>query len=51
MIVASFALRYGWSSGVAFAPYLLYQCVPTLTLDNVSFKFNDNALFERVALH
>jgi hypothetical protein len=38
-IAASFALRYGWSSGVAMAPYLLYSCVPKTTLDNVSFKF------------
>jgi hypothetical protein len=39
-IAASFALRYGWSSGVAIAPYLLYHCVPKITLDNVSFKFH-----------
>src|SRR5262245_10201606 len=50
-IAASFALRYGWSSGVAFAPYLLYACVPTITLGNVSFKFNDQGSFERAALH
>jgi ferric iron reductase protein FhuF len=50
-IAASFALRYGWSSGVAMAPYLFYSCVPTITLDNVSFKFNENGSFERVALH
>jgi ferric iron reductase protein FhuF len=50
-IAASFALRYGWSSGVAMAPYLLYHCVPNITLDNVSFKFNDNTSFERAALH
>ena len=50
-IAASFALRYGWSSGVAMAPYLLYHCVPKITLDNVSFKFSENTSFERVALH
>jgi ferric iron reductase protein FhuF len=50
-IAASFALRYGWSSGVAMAPYLFYSCVPTITLDNVSFKFNENGSFERAALH
>jgi hypothetical protein len=50
-IAASFALRYGWSSGVAIAPYLLYDCVPKITLDNVSFKFRDNTSFERAALH
>jgi hypothetical protein len=50
-IAASFALRYGWSSGVAFAPYLLYACVPAITLGNVSFRFNDQGSFERAALH
>jgi ferric iron reductase protein FhuF len=50
-IAASFALRYGWSAGVAMAPYLLYTCVPNITLDNVSFKFNENGSFERAALH
>jgi ferric iron reductase protein FhuF len=50
-IAASFALRYGWSSGVAMAPYLLYHCVPKITFDNVSFKFSENTSFERVALH
>jgi FhuF 2Fe-2S C-terminal domain len=50
-IAASFALRYGWSAGVAFAPYLLYACVPTIRLGNVSFKFNDQGSFERAALH
>jgi len=50
-IAAAFALRYGWSAGMAIAPYMLRHCVPTITLDNVSFKFHDNTLFERVALH
>lgn len=50
-IAASFALRFGWSAGVALAPYLLYACVPTIALDNISFKFHDNTFFERVALH
>jgi hypothetical protein len=50
-IAASFAVRYGWSAGVAMAPYLLYHCVPKITLDNVSFKFNENGSFERAALH
>jgi hypothetical protein len=50
-IAASFALRYGWSAGVAFAPYLLYACVPSITLGNVSFRFNEQGSFERAALH
>ena len=50
-IAASFALRYGWSSAVAIAPYLLHHCVPKITLDNVSFKFHETTSFERAALH
>ena len=49
-IVASFALCYGWSSGIAIAPYLFYQCVPKISLDNVSFKFHANTLFETSGL-
>src|SRR4029453_4902855 len=50
-IAASFALRYGWSSGVAMAPYLLSHCVPEISLQNISFKFSENTSFERFALH
>jgi ferric iron reductase protein FhuF len=50
-IAASFALRYGWSSGMAIAPYLLYACVPALALDNVSFQFHDQMSCDRVAWH
>jgi hypothetical protein len=50
-IAAAFALRYGWSAGMAIAPCVLGDCVPTITLDNVSLKFGANTLFERVALH
>lgn len=50
-IAAAFALRYGWSSGVAIAPYLTHHCVPNIALDNLSLKFTDRTFFERVALH
>ena len=50
-IAAAFALRYGWSAGVAIAPYLTHQCVPNIALDNVSLKFTESTLFERVSLH
>lgn len=50
-IAASFVLRYGWSSGIAMAPYILHHCVPRISLDNVSFKFHENTLFECAALH
>jgi ferric iron reductase protein FhuF len=51
-LVASFALRYGWSAGVAIAPFLLCRLVPNVTLENISIKFaGPYHLFERVALH
>ena len=50
IIAASFALRFGWSAGAAIAPYLLHACVPDIGLDNISLKFSDATLFERVAL-
>jgi ferric iron reductase protein FhuF len=50
-IAASFALRYGWSSGIAIAPFILRRCVPNIALDNVSFKFHQSTAFERMALH
>lgn len=48
---ASFALRFGWSSAVAFAPYLAEGFVPDVRLENVSLRFTEGALFERVSLH
>ena len=50
-IAASFALRYGWASAMAIAPYLRYHCVPDISLDNVSFKFKPSTFFERTAMH
>ena len=50
-IAAAFALRYGWSAGVAIAPSLTHHCVPNIALDNISLKFTESTLFERVALH
>ena len=50
-IAASFALCYGWSAGVAIAPYLFHQCVPNVSLDNVSFQFYENTFFQGAALH
>ncbi|HVZ34095.1 MAG TPA: (2Fe-2S)-binding protein, partial [Polyangiaceae bacterium] len=48
---ASFALRFGWASAVAIAPYLSDACVPDVALENVSLRFGSGVLFERVALH
>jgi hypothetical protein len=50
-IAASFALRYGWASAMAIAPYLRHRCVPDVALENVSFKFKESTFFERTAIH
>lgn len=50
-IAASFALRFGWASAMAIAPYLRHQCVPDIGLDNVSFKFTESTFFERTAIY
>jgi FhuF 2Fe-2S C-terminal domain len=50
-IAASFALRFGWASAMAIAPYLRHGCVPDIGLDNVSFKFKPSTFFERTAIH
>lgn len=50
-IAASFALRYGWASAMAIAPYLKYGCVPDISLENVSLKFRASTFFERTAIH
>lgn len=50
-IAALFALRYGWASAMAIAPYLRHQCVPDISLENVSFKFKPSTFFERTAMH
>lgn len=49
-IAASFALRIGWSSAMAIAPYVQHACVPDIGLDNVAFKFKESTFFERTAL-
>jgi hypothetical protein len=50
-IAASFVMCYSWSCGIAIAPYLFRQCVPNISLDNVSFKFHENTFFQMAALH
>ena len=50
-IAASFSLRYGWASAMAIAPYMKFQCVPDISLDNVSFKFRESTFFERTAMY
>lgn len=50
-IAASFALRYGWASAIGIAPYRRYQCVPDISLENVSFKFKPSTFFEGTAVY
>jgi hypothetical protein len=50
-IAASFLLRFGWASGLAIAPYVLFECVPDVRLENVSFRFKESTFFDRAALH
>jgi hypothetical protein len=50
IIAGSFVLRFGWSAGVAVAPFLLQRCVPDVRLGNISLKFNKSTLFEKVSL-
>jgi hypothetical protein len=47
---ASFALRFGWSAGVAIAPFILYRCVPDISLGNIALRFSEQTFFERVAI-
>ena len=49
-IAASFALRYGWSSAMAIAPFLKFSCVPDVSLENISLKFHETGFFERTAI-
>ena len=50
-VAASFALRCGWASAMAIAPYLRYRCVPDISLENVSFKFRESTFLERTAIY
>jgi hypothetical protein len=50
IIAASFALRFGWSAGAAIAPFVLYRCVPDISLDNIALRFSEQTFFERVAI-
>jgi hypothetical protein len=49
-IAASFAMRFGWASAMAIAPYLRARCVPDIALENTSFRFRASTFFEYAAL-
>jgi len=50
-IAALYALRFGWASAMAIASCMKYDCVPVVSLDNVSLKFKESTFFERTAIH
>ena len=50
-IAALFALRLGWASRMAIAPYLRHRVVPDISLDNVAFKFKPSTFLERSAIY
>ncbi len=50
-IAASFAVRYGWASAMGIAPCVLNDCVPDISLENISLKFRDSTFLERTAVH
>jgi ferric iron reductase protein FhuF len=50
-VAASFCLRFGWSAWVAIVPYVVYQCVPEVALNNIALKFGANTLHERTAIY
>ncbi|MEO5740035.1 MAG: (2Fe-2S)-binding protein [Vicinamibacterales bacterium] len=50
-IAASYALRHGWASAMAIAPFLEHGCVPDISLENISLKFRASTFFERTAIH
>ncbi len=49
VIAACFGLRFGWSSGVAFGPFLINKSVADVQLGNLSLKFSEIGLFEKTA--
>lgn len=50
-IAALYALRFGWASAMAIAPYMKFNCVPDVSLDNMSLKFKASTFLERMAIH
>lgn len=50
-IAASFALRFGWTASSAIGPYIVHRCVPEIGLENVSFRFRENTIFDRTAIY
>ena len=50
-IAALYALRFGWASAMAIAPYVKFNCVPDVSIENISLKFKSSTFLERMAIH
>lgn len=50
-IAALFALRFGWASAMAIAPYLRHDCVPDICLGNVAFRFKESTFLGGTAMY
>lgn len=50
IIAAAFALRFGGAGAAALEAFLVSRCVPDVRLSNITVKFSDSSLVERVAL-
>jgi ferric iron reductase protein FhuF len=50
-VAALFALRFGWVASAAITPFLSHRFVPRVELSNISIKFREDTLFERIAIH
>jgi ferric iron reductase protein FhuF len=50
-VAALFTLRFGWVASAAITPFLTHGFVPHVGLSNISIKFREDTLFERIAVH
>ena len=51
VIAASFALRYGWSSGAPLHYFMNHGTVMDLSLDNISLQFCRSGLYQHYSFH
>jgi hypothetical protein len=51
VIAAAFVVRLAWSAGAAIAPYMMRQCVPDTRLSNISLRFSEDCLFQKLSIH
>jgi hypothetical protein len=51
VVAAAFVTRLAWSAGAAIAPYMMRHCVPDIRLSNVSLRFSEDCLFQKLSIH